>query len=241
MFYRKDNLDDVLFIEEAVKIVADYFSQKKDSLESYCMMLSASAGYWDDSGLNERMVNRWATSFKRKFSENDENDIDILVDGTVNAFKKCENSDELHKLRGHLFEAIIMGIYGGTDNFLNAYSYTHGWGAQVNTVDQSRELIPVKYSCSKKLSDDCEGRVTIDIAYWNAQVKQGSFYECKITPRNFGCKEYMYMAHLKQRVDNLGNITYYLASPHKEHDFKVNPLFTSEILNFGIESIIASY
>lgn len=238
IFLRKDRLD--TFIQDTVVKVADFFSVKRQCLPSYCLMINTSKNWWSSGALQVDNIDRWGSSFKKIYSK--DQDIELLVDITVDGFKKCANKKDLDKLRGHLFEGIIMGLHGGSTEFLNAYSSSHGWGAQVNIIGDDSTLEQIKYQCTKKEKPSCETRVTIDIGYWDGKNKSGVFYECKVTPENYDCKENMYMQELKGSTSTLGtNVKYYLASPHNESKFNITSPFEKFVDKFGVESIQNSY
>ncbi|KGR80632.1 hypothetical protein CD30_19605 [Ureibacillus massiliensis 4400831 = CIP 108448 = CCUG 49529] len=236
-FNRKDRPKE--FIEEAVKKVADFFKDREDYLDNFCLMISSSKNWYiEEKELDKELLSKWKEKFigDHTYSKSKSD----LADVVEEAFLKCETFDDFCSLRGLLFEGVLIGVFGGSQ-IINNNDPSFGWGAEVKVIMKGH-IETVDYQCQLKRNSDCNSRLTIDFAYWNPQNKHGEFFECKVTPKNFSCKEDNYIKVLQDTITAIeGSGNYYVASPHKERAFKFSTMFSNSVKPFGIESIKGMY
>lgn len=235
-FNRKDKPKQ--FIEDTVKKVADHFKDGQGYLVNFCLMISNSKNwYLEDKELDRNLLSQWKEKFVgiHTYSKSKSDLADIVED----AFLKCKSFEDFCSLRGLLFEGVLIGAFGGSE--ILERRDTYGWGAEVNVLKKGR-IETVDYQCQLKKNKECKSRLTIDFANWDAQSEHGEFFECKVTPKNFTCKEDNYMKVLQDTIKEIGGSgDYYVASPHKERSFTFSAVLSKEVKPFGIESIKARY
>lgn len=224
-------------IVETVKSVAEHFKVGRVYIDKVCWMIKTSVKWFTDGGtLNKELLSDWKKDFigESTYSSDKEEIANIIENG----FLQCNDYDEFSSLRGLMFEGILIGVFGGKSILDNYY---YGWGAEVRIFHNGRIEV-VDYQCKFQRKNNCEHRLTIDFGYWDKDGNFGEFFECKVSPNNFTCKEDMYMKTLQDKVIEIGgNGKYYLAAPMNERSFKYTTLYSEDVLPFGIDSIKKRY
>ncbi|MED1607740.1 hypothetical protein P4U90_20680 [Cytobacillus kochii] len=202
-FSRKDKLPK--HIEITALLVADHFKRRRNYISQFCRLIKVSKR-WKIQKIDEELV-RWKDSFSK--IEGTRNIIDIICNG----FPKCSSNEEIHKLRGALVEALLIGCFGGSE-ILNQNNY--GWGAQVQLNKQLEPQKLLKYHCNKSDNHDCHNRTTVDFGYWDGY--HAKFFECKAQPIGIGCKEVSYMKYLKNEMasERVSNEVFFVCPEHRD-------------------------
>lgn len=224
-------------IVETVKLVAEHFKVQRTYIDKICWMIKTSVSWFKEGGtLNKELLSNWKKGFigESTYSPEKEEIANIIENG----FLQCEDYSEFNTLRGLMFEGIIIGVFGGKCILEN---YCYGWGAEVRIFQDGRSEV-VDYQCKFQRTSNCYHRLTIDFGYWDKDENFGEFFECKVSPNNFTCKEDMYMKTLQDKIIAIeGNGKYYLAAPMNERSFKYTALYSEDVLPFGIDSIQKRY
>ncbi|NMA69841.1 MAG: hypothetical protein GX958_10545 [Desulfitobacterium sp.] len=181
-FKRKDK--NPKYIDLAAIKFMEHFKVKRKYVDQIFGMLKLSKA-WKKSTLKNDLE-RWKKFFPFKKATE-------IIDLVESSFMQCPDDEGINKLRGTITESIAIAYLW---NKYNAEDY--GWGAQVivNKACGSAEVI--KYNCDLYKYESCGKRSTIDVGYWSGY--HGIFYECKITPKHFGCKEVQYLNTLHETL-----------------------------------------
>lgn len=196
-FNRLDKLD--FQIHQAVMGVAKYFQDEKKLLvlKDYCSLLTDSITW----PVKDRVSFLEVQSKKLNQVYSNENiEIEKLVSMLDKAFRFAISKGEyqFNKLRGHLFEAVIIGINGGPAILYPPKNNPkYGWGASITLGTNKSPLIYENENAT-------ETRATIDFGSWIKN--QGAFYECKIRPQNFGAIEKEYMTYINEVLKEKGYV-----------------------------------
>ncbi|AOS66813.1 hypothetical protein CJZ71_15840 [Bacillus subtilis] len=188
LFERTDNTEK--FIEQAVKEIADHFSNKRSYLKLFVRLIRNSH-MWKIENIESELQN--VESIFQRFIDGGSELVTILR----KAFTSCKKTKHLKKLRGALAEGLLISMYGGS-NILDSPSY--GWGARVklNTRETTLDIV---YDCpfhTDKTKTKCRRRSTVDLGYWDGN--NGKFFECKVRPENITCSEFKYMNTLHREL-----------------------------------------
>lgn len=220
-----------------VKLIAEHFKVKRSYVDKICWLIKTSVGWFEKGGsLKTDLLLNWKKNFIGEVTHSLEKE--ELANIIENGFLQCKNYDEFNILRGLMFEGIIIGVFGGEEILGN---YTYGWGAEVKVINKGKIEV-VDYQCKLKRKNECDHRLTIDFGYWDKDENCGEFFECKVTPNYFLCKEDMYMKTLQEKIIEIGgNGKYYLAAPMNERSFRFTFLYSNDVLPFGIDSINKRY
>lgn len=217
-------------IEEVAMKVAEHFKIPRDYLPEYCQLIRTSKR-WTIKNLEKKLLN-WKNMFSRVSGRNK------IIEVTETSFIKCRTNEDIHKLRGVLVEALIIGCNGGAD-ILKQKNF--GWGAKVN-INLSHGNIEVKYICNHPTNVDCFRRSTVDFGSWDGY--HGKFYECKVQPDNIQCKEVQYMKKLKEELsnNNISHEIFFLCADSRDEviiKLKSMGLNTVEFKPLGFEDLSA--
>lgn len=186
--------------------------------------------------MNKELLSNWKKSFIGGVTHSPEKE--ELANIIENGFLQCNDYNEFNSLRGLIFEGIVIGVFGGKE-ILKSNNY--GWGAEVKVINKGKIEV-VDYQCKLRRKDECNHRLTIDFGYWDKDKNSGEFFECKVTPNYFQCKEDMYMKTLQDKIIEIGGDgKYYLAAPMNERSFRFTSLYSKDVLPFGIDSITKRY
>ncbi|KFI01988.1 hypothetical protein P8846_11285 [Bacillus spizizenii] len=189
-FSRKDEIDS--FIVPTTIKIADHFSVKREYILSFCHIVRLSSK-WTIENMPKHL--RFIKSKFTVFAGGEE-----LVKILDEAFSKCNDKEDIDKLRGSLTEGLLLGAYG--DSIVNSKSF--GWGAQVN-IKNGIATLRVKYRCPLHCDSEqpeCVSRSTVDLGFWDGSY--GEFFECKVRPDSIGCSEINYMKLLNKELSKRG-------------------------------------
>ncbi|MBD1370778.1 hypothetical protein IC620_00185 [Hazenella sp. IB182357] len=173
-------------IESTASELIAYFKVTNLYLPQICSMIQISKR-WTIDTLHVHL-GRWKQAFAKL--KNTARLLATLESG----FLDCRNDGEIHLLRGALLESILLGRYQSSIHLRGSF----GQGVQV-IIHKDKERLPVHYQCNQKISKRCHDRMTVDFGHWDG--KHGNYFECKVQPKGFGCKEVMYMRELKKQME----------------------------------------
>lgn len=158
---------------------------------------------WNVGNVDNKL-NEFKSYFCHEESKEDrENAFNLISE----SFNLCQNDDDFKKLRGEIFETIIVGKFSGTkvleenDQFKAPH---YGWGCEVKLHSPKSEYT-VRYYCRNNslipgaLPEFCQRRNTVDYGEWDGLA--GVFIECKVSPYLIGCKEFNYLQELKNVLE----------------------------------------
>lgn len=192
------------YIEEYGKKIADHFKTKRNYLPDFCRMIISSK-YWVIDTLDEQLAT-WSQRFGKISGRRK------VIELVSDAFNTCKSSEDIHYLRGVIVEALVIGKSGGSE-MLNRSNF--GWGAKVLLNGT-----PVKYLCTEKKTPACDNRSTVDIGIWDG--RHCKFYECKVNPKQIGCKEIKYLKKLSEDCKNYEvSHEIFLVSPESQESIKL--------------------
>lgn len=178
-------------IEQSCRKIADYFSIKQNQstidLSNFCNVIKTSKR-WTIKNL-KTLLDGWRNIIIKTISGK-------WVDIVYDAYSSCQTTDDIHKLRGMITEALVIAAHGGA-KVLGMKEY--GWGALV-ILKKDKLSAEVKYVCTEHKEADCKKRSTVDFGIWDG--KKAFFYECKASPDGIGCKEIMYMNELRTNLNS---------------------------------------
>ncbi|MEX3746521.1 hypothetical protein [Lysinibacillus xylanilyticus] len=217
-----DIVNDEIIIK-ATRKVANYFKNEKTHiiLGDFCEMIlkrSAKWGIGDVENKFSSIQEELETTYK-----NEQVNIYNLTRGELEtAFKMADSRDKkyLGDLRGRLFEAILVGIYGGT------YILEHpppnqqrGWGVSIGIPTNSEPDV-IKYV--HETQDPQKSKKTMDYAYIKGVNRV--FFECKIQPDRFEDAEinYFKLFHNKFVEFDLGHeLCFFAADSYTEIEMEM--------------------
>lgn len=209
-----------LHIEKITIEIADHFKVHRVYVPQFCKFISNSKRWKHDNW--EEQFNRW----KERFSKINPNETKKIISLVKSGFENCVNNEEINDLRGCMFEALIMGAYGGGTRILSDVQY--GWGARIDlNLDTGIESVR-----HRELLEDKTGyltRSTVDFGYWNS--KHGKFYECKVQPKSLTDLEINYMTTLRTMLTkyNINHEIYFAFAASKD-------TVTIELKKFNLET-----
>lgn len=181
-----------LMYEAIAKNIATYFSNPSHEIfnKSYCEMLNDSVK-WDATRVEsefEKFKNSWISIY-----ENLDISIEVIISYLEIAFLVVNDKEQLNKLRGFLFELMLVGIYGG-QKMLEDKNQKAGWG--VSIIYSGNELI---YSSSDIEAPNKRTKQTFDYIY--IKEKFCYFYECKIRPSSLRELDLGYLQYIQSFMD----------------------------------------
>lgn len=233
---------DDLTIKQASRDVANYFKdvQTHIILEDFCELLKRSAKW--QRGTVESRYKEVQNELENAYQNANINIFKLTRGHLFTAFKMADKKDKnfLNSLRGKIFEAILVGFYGGT------YSLEHppppqqrGWGVSIGlpTKNENDVIAYYHHSGNPDLS-----KKTMDYAYLKNSVRV--FYECKIQPDRFGDVEEQYFSlfHEKFKSFNLEHeLCFFAADRFDEVEMEISDSdFDFPLHAFGYDNL-ASY
>lgn len=223
---------------EIVEKVAEHFKVHRSYFKGIFNLIVLSRKWYPENGeYNFRAFENWKIKFTVGNYIDDKTEIAGIIE---EGFKNCIDSKDFHTLRGLLFEAMLLGLYGGK-SIIAEDSFNFGWGSQVIVIN-NRKIETVDYTCKLKKNHNCKSRLTIDFAHWDNDTNSGKFFECKVSPSSFTCKEDNYMYTLQGLIEQIGGHgKYYLAAPHPARKFDYTCELSKNVEIFGTESFEEYY
>lgn len=188
-------------IKRATRVVANYFKENETSivLSDFCEILKRSAK-WNIGNIETEYI-KVQNDLEQTY-KNANIFIHKLTRGEVlTAFKMADKKGKnfLDSLRGRLFEAILVGLYGGTYLLETPRKpEQRGWGVSVGLPTKSASDVIAYIDPS---GDKDKSKKTMDYVY----IKENNrvFYECKIQPDRFGETEIKYFTLFHKKFNEL--------------------------------------
>lgn len=206
-------------IDRYTKMVADYLSEenRRIIIKDLCLLFSDSAK-WKLKDAYKNFQEKKKSLFDIYHYEDIQ--IEIILNELDKAFKfACSRNISFYNdLRGKLFEAILVGVYGGA-KLLYLNRNFQGWGVSLWVHEEGERPRKIEYVDPKIIGKN--NKTTFDYAYLDEE--NNYFYECKINPNGLSELEVGYFWEVHTEMLSLG-------VEHKICYFSSDNFFNVEIL-----------
>jgi hypothetical protein len=196
-------------LEEAIRGIAEHFKKRRNYVEKICSMIMNSKR-WKVSNISMELQ-KWSNVLPADPGKSE------IVSLISKIFMMCKDQEDIKIVRGHIFEALLIGFHGGEDIL---YNDNYGWNSIIRIQEQNGTHFPILYECNSPKYDNCHNRSTIDFGFWNGS--HAELNECKVQPERIGCKEINYMFTVQEELKkrNISHEIFFFC-PSSEDDIKL--------------------